>query len=186
MFNVELTLFQKIALFVLFTVGLVVASMFLLPFLTDLGPFGYLGGFIINGLSSATVIIPGPGFAAVMVMAKELNPVLLGIAAGLGGTLGELTGYWLGSQGKETVEESRAYRFIERYMRRAGGFIIFAFALIPLLPVDAAGVIAGATRYPIPKFLFYLALGKILMSVAILYLAAKAFEWAEPYLKWLA
>lgn len=184
-FGSDLPLMPKMALFGMFTVVLMVATFLILPRLVVLGPWGYAAGFIINGLSSASVLIPGPGFPAVMMMAKELDPVLLGIAAGMGGTIGELTGYWLGAQGRETMQGNRFYDFILRAMQKLGGVIIFIFALLPMLPVDAAGVLAGASRYPLHKFLFYLALGKVGMSVALLYLTARAFEWAEPYLKWI-
>jgi membrane protein YqaA with SNARE-associated domain len=180
-----LPLIPKIALFMLLTVLLMGATFLILPRLVVLGPWGYAAAFIINGLSSASVIIPGPGFTVVMVMAKELDPFLLGIAAGIGGTLGELTGYWLGAQSRDTMEGNRTYNFILNAMNRLGGVIILIFGMVPVLPVDAAGVLAGASRYPVPKFLFYLGIGKLAKSIAILYLTARAFEWAEPYLKWI-
>jgi membrane protein YqaA with SNARE-associated domain len=172
-------------LFVLFTILLIFLTIILLPKLVVLGPWGYVAGFTINCLSSALVVLPGPGFAALIIMAKELDPFLLGIAAGIGGTFGELTGYWLGAQGRETLEGNRIYTLLLRAMSRLGGGILVCFGLLPFLPVDAAGVLAGASGYPVSKFIFYVGIGKILMSVSILYLAARAFEWAEPYLKWL-
>ena len=113
------------------------------------------------------------------------STILLGVAAGVGGTFGELTGYWLGVQGRDTIEGNRVYDFILKAMQKLGGGILLFFGLIPLLPVDAAGVLAGASGYPIPKFLFYLGIGKVAMSITLLYLATRAFEWAEPYLKFL-
>lgn len=184
-FRARLPLMVKFALFIIVTGLIVIATLLLLPSLVVLGPLGYAAGFFINLLSSAAIVFPGPGFAAVMIMAKELNPILLGIAVGIGGTLGELTGYWLGAQGSEPLEGNRIHGFLLRSMARLGGAILFLFGLLPFLPVDAAGVLAGAAKYPISKFLFYLGIGKTLMSIMILYLAAKAFEWAEPYLMWL-
>jgi membrane protein YqaA with SNARE-associated domain len=160
-------------------------TLVLLPKLVVLGPWGYVAGFIINGLSSAVVVLPGPGFAALIVMAKELDPILLGIAAGIGGAFGELTGYWLGAQGRGTLAGNRIYTLLLRAMTRLGGGILLCFSLIPFLPVDAAGVLAGASGYPVPRFLIYTGIGKVLKTVSILYLAAKAFEWAESYLTWL-
>lgn len=183
--RVRLPLMVKFGLFIIVTGLIVVTTLLLLPTLVVLGPLGYAAGFLINLLSSAAIVFPGPGFAAVMIMAKDLNPVLLGIAVGIGGTLGELTGYWLGAQGSEPLEGNRIHSFLLRSMARVGGAILFLFGLLPFLPVDAAGVLAGAAKYPVSKFLFYLGIGKTLMSIMILYLAAKAFEWAEPYLMWL-
>jgi membrane protein YqaA with SNARE-associated domain len=175
----------KFSLFIVFTVLTTVGTILLLPRLVVLGPLGYVAGFFINLLSSAVIILPSPGFAAVMVMATQLNPFLLGLVVGIGGTLGELVAYWLGAQGHQPLQGNRIYGYLARAMTRAGGAILFLFGLMPFLPVDAAGVLAGAAKYPIAKFLFYLGLGKTLMTIAILYLAARAYEWAEPYLMWL-
>ena len=68
-------------------------------------------------------------------------------------------------------------------MKKLGGPIILISALVPLLPVDAAGLIAGAVRYPVVKFLIYLAIGKVVMTATLMFLSAKAFEWAAPYLE---
>lgn len=181
----QLPLLPRLGLFALFTILLIFLTIILLPQLVVLGPWGYVAGFIINCLSSALVVLPGPGFAALIIMAKELDPFLLGIAAGIGGTFGELTGYWLGAQGRETLEGNRVYTLLLRTMSHFGGGILVCFGLLPFLPVDAAGVLAGASGYPVSKFLFYVGIGKTLMSVSILYLAARAFEWAEPYMTWL-
>jgi membrane protein YqaA with SNARE-associated domain len=178
-------LIPKLALFLFLTVLMTVGTFAILPMLIVLGPWGYVAGFVINMLSSASVVIPGPGFPAVMMMARDLDPIALGIAAGIGGTIGELTGYWLGSQSSESLEGNRIYSFILTAMNKIGGGILFFFGLLPFLPVDAAGLIAGSAKYPVGKFLFWLGLGKVLMSVIILYLTAQAFAWAEPYLKWI-
>ncbi len=71
-------------------------------------------------------------------------------------------------------------------MRNFGGLIVFGSALIPFVPIDAAGLIAGAVRYPVLKFLIYLGIGKVIMTAAIMFLAARAFEWAAPYLEFFA
>ena len=181
----RLPLMVKLGLFILFTIVSIAATLVLLPQLVVLGPWGYLAGFVINLLSSAAVVFPGPGMAGIMVMATELNPFLLGIAAGIGGTLGELTGYWLGAQGRDQISGNRFYSFLAGSMNRFGGGLLFLFGLIPLLPIDLAGLLAGASNYPVSKFLVYVGIGKILMSVTILYLTAKTFEWVQPYLMWL-
>ena len=51
-------------------------------------------------------------------MAKELDPILLGVAAGIGGALGELTGYWLGAQGRGTMAGNRIFALQLRAMSR--------------------------------------------------------------------
>ncbi len=176
----------KFALFLAlsgFLVGLMVVT---LPFLIVLGgPLGYTAGFFISLVTSATIVIPSPGFAAILMMARELNPIWLGIAAGVGGTFGELSGYYAGSRGSRTFEGNRFHNIMRGYMERSGGAVIFISGLVPVIPVDVAGLIAGSTRYPIRKFLFYLGIGKTVTTAGILYLAVRAFEWAEPFLGFL-
>ena len=70
-------------------------------------------------------------------------------------------------------------------MSRFGGGIIFGAGLLPFIPVDAAGLAAGASAYPVRRFLLYLSLGKIPMTVAALYLAKAAFDWTAPFIDWL-
>ena len=173
----------KFALFLAlsgFLVGLMVIT---LPFLVVLGgPWGYTAGFLISLANSATIVIPAPGFAAILIMARELNPIWLGIAAGVGGTFGELSGYYAGMRGSATLEGNKFHNTMRGYMDRSGGAVIFVSGLVPIIPIDVAGLVAGSTRYPIRKFLFYLGIGKTAMYAGILYLTVRAFEWAEPFL----
>ena len=125
--------------------------------ITELGDWGYLGAFIINGVSSASVLLPTPGFAVIVAMARDFDPLWLGVAAGAGATFGELGGYWLGVVGRRPLEKTNAYHWARRHIARLGGAVPFVFALVPLLPVDVVGVMAGVTRYPISKFLLYVA-----------------------------
>jgi uncharacterized membrane protein YdjX (TVP38/TMEM64 family) len=58
--------------------------------------FGYPGIFLFTLLSYATVILPAPGATVVVVMGSVFNPFWVGVAAGAGATLGELSGYAAG------------------------------------------------------------------------------------------
>ena len=185
LFEFHLTRLQQIVLFVVLMGLLAALTILVLPFLVIAGPLGYMAGFVINFLSNATVMIPIPGNTVLFLMVRELNPYWLGVVAGIGGTSGELTGYWLGTQGRESLEGTRMYQFAQRSMERYGGLILVLFGLIPILPDDVVAIIGGATRYPIAKFLFYVGIGKVAMTVGLLYAASEALEWAEPFLRWL-
>lgn len=185
LFRVRLSLAQRIGLFLLVSALVAGFTFWLQPRVAAFGAWGYPLGFVINGLSAATVVVPSAGFAAVLVMARDLHPLLLGIAAGVGGVFGELTGYWLGTYCRVALADTRLERFLSRYMGRFGGGIIFGAGLLPFIPVDATGLAAGAVGYPVRRFLLYLSLGKISMTVAVLYLANAAFDWTVPFLDWL-
>jgi hypothetical protein len=88
--SIQLTFVQKAAFFLISTALLLVITATLLPYIDDIGVWGYVAAFVVTTLSSATVVMPSPGFAAVLLMAKDLNWLLLGISAGIGGALGEM------------------------------------------------------------------------------------------------
>ena len=179
----RLELWHKAALLVLLSLGIIGLTLWMRPQLSEIGPWGYPFGFGLSLMSSAS-IVPSAGFGAVLVLAQDSNAVLLGLAAGAGLTIGELTGYWIGAQGKSVLKNTRFNRAVTRYMHRYGGGTIFVSALMPLIPVDAAGFLAGSTTYPVRRFLFYMALGKIPMTIAVLWASTAAVNWAGPVFGW--
>ena len=118
--SIQLTFVQKAAFFLISTALLLVITATLLPYIDDIGVWGYVAAFVVTGLSSATVVMPSPGFAAVLLMAKDLNWLLLGISAGIGGALGEMTAYYIGTHGTETLEGHKSYEWFQRGMKKAG------------------------------------------------------------------
>ncbi len=147
--------------------------------IVGLGDWGYLGAFIINGLSSATIILPAPGGVVIAIMAQDFNPFLIGIAAGLGGAIGGSTAYFAGAINTGKGRQSRLFRRFERLMRRFGGGIIFTFALIPVLPGDLASLIAGSVRYPLRKYFLYNGVASVIKMTVIAYIGADALARLE-------
>ena len=88
--------------------------------LPDPSTVGYLGVFILSFVSSASVVIPLPGIAAVCAGASlgGLFPLGVGLMASVAEALGELTGYLIGFSGRRGVENHRFYPRIERWMQR--------------------------------------------------------------------
>jgi membrane protein DedA with SNARE-associated domain len=146
-------------------------------FITRFGNWGYLGVFFVQVMNSATIILPAPGHAYTFVIGNALNPLIIGVAGGLGASIGELTGYLLGSTGRQVLVGGRWYGRFESVANRWAGPALFAFAAIPL-PFDVAGVWAGAVRYPIWKFLVLVGAGKIIKVTMI----AGAGYFSLPYL----
>ena len=184
LFRVQLSLVQKFAIFLVLSVAFLVIILWVRATLESVGPAGYAVAFLISAAGSATVVIPAPAFA-VVVLTEDLNLWLLGLLSGIGGAVGELSGYWLGTQCRVSLNRTRMERVLSRGMSRYGGGVIFAAALLPAVPVDIAGLIAGSTGYPFKRFVFWLALGKIPMTIVLLYVTVKAFNAAEPYLRWM-
>ena len=96
--------------------------------------YGYLGAFFISILGGATIIIPVPMLAVVFALGGVLKYTwLLGIANGLGETLGALTIYMTGYGGGSAFYYSThgkiqaAYERLMRLMERRGSLTLFCW-----------------------------------------------------------
>ena len=176
------TLRQKIAAVVWLSILIFIAMTVFRSTIAQLGNWGYLGAFVINGISSATVVLPAPGGAIIMLMAADYHPLPLGIAAGLGGTVGSLTAYLVGAQARPAFQKRRFYDFGYHLMHRFGYVILFGMTLPPVSPGDFGGILAGATRYPVRKYLVAVGLASVIKMVAMTYGAAMTLEWMETWL----
>jgi membrane protein YqaA with SNARE-associated domain len=127
-----------------------------------LGVYGYPAVFIVSLLSSATFLLPAPGVAFIISMGAILDPVMVGVVAGLGAAIGELTAYAAGYYGNNIVQDKPTYQRIEKWMRRASGPVIFILAAVPNPLFDVGGLIAGVIRMPAWRFLLLAWLGKSL------------------------
>lgn len=148
----------------------------------QLGNYRYLGVFVVSLLSNATVILPVPGILVIFPYVANLNPVFLGLVGAAGGTLGEITGYMVGYSGRRAIKRGRTYERVEGWMKRWGAWTIFVFAAVPILPFDVAGVVAGALRFPVWKFLLLAWAGKSLKYVLLMLASVWGWELVLPYL----
>jgi membrane protein YqaA with SNARE-associated domain len=116
--------------------------------------------FVISLLSSATIVLPAPSLAVVSVMGAVLNPVGVGVAAGAGEALGELTGYAAGYSGRAVVADQARYQRMVEWTRRYGLWVILVLSIVPNPLFDLAGIAAGALRVPLRNFLLVCWFGK--------------------------
>ena len=140
--------------------------------LADLQGLGYLGVFVVAVLGNATVILPVPGLAVVFAGGGVLNPLLVGLVAGVGEPLGELTGYLAGYGGSAVAENRERYERIRRWMERRGFVTLLVLSAVPNPLFDLAGMAAGMLRYPVPKFLLACWIGKTFKALVIAYLGS--------------
>jgi membrane protein YqaA with SNARE-associated domain len=143
----------------------------------ELEKFGYPGIFLLSVLANATLIMPAPGIAITFAMGAIFNPIGVGLAAGAGSTLGELTGYLAGFSGQAIAERTAIYERLEHWTARYGGLTIFVLAFIPNPIFDIAGAAAGALRMPLAKFLFWVWVGKTLKMLIFAYAGAYSVDW---------
>ncbi|MBI5082424.1 MAG: VTT domain-containing protein [Chloroflexi bacterium] len=141
--------------------------------------YGYVGIFAINVIGSATIVLPAPALSMVFMAGglNALDPFWIGVAAGAGATLGELTGYGAGFSGQAIVEHAKMYERLHQLTDRYGMLTIFILAVIPLPFFDLAGMAAGALRMPLHKFMIATLSGKLIKMWLAAYAGAGAFIW---------
>lgn len=136
--------------------------------------YGYLGVFLVPLIGSASFILPMPGLAVIATGGALLDPVfgvpawiVVGVVAGTGEAIGELTGYAAGYGGRAVLHERRFMGRMEGWMQKQGSLVMFTLSVLPNPFFDVAGVIAGAVRMPIWKFFVAVLSGKIIKSLYI-------------------
>ena len=144
--------------------------------LAEMGNWGYIGVVIAEFANSAVLIIPTPAPAYTFTMGALLNPVIIGIVGGLAATAGEMIGYYLGVRGQTIAQRGRLYNRVQELTLRFGGAALFTFAALPV-PFDVAGVWAGATRYPLAKFVTIVAIGKIVKVTTVAMTGYYGVQW---------
>lgn len=138
----------------------------------QLARYGYAGIFLGTFLSSASIVLPLPGPVLTMLGGVLLNPFLVGLVAGVAEALAELTGYAAGVAGRNIIQRNRFLTRIECWMRRHGTLTVLVVCIIPNPFVDFIGLTAGASRFPVWRFLGAAWVGKTIKSVATAYVGA--------------
>jgi membrane protein YqaA with SNARE-associated domain len=135
------------------------------------GSLGYLGVFLLSLLSSATILVPSVALGAALKFgaADVLNPMLVGLVAGIAAGIGESTGYLAGRSGAELarMEERRSYQRIAGWVEQRGSMTVFLLAAVPLPLIDLAGIAAGALRMSFWRFQSACIAGKVIRFVPV-------------------
>lgn len=167
----------------IFALGISVLIFIFRDSFIHLQGFGYAGAFLLMLVSSATLILPMPGLLVVFALGGSgLDPWLLGIIAGAGSALGELTGYLAGYGGNRLIARTKIYQRIEDNLQRRGFWTILVLALIPNPIFDLAGIAAGALRMHLGKFLLATTIGKIIKVTLIAVAGSMSVAWVGHWL----
>ncbi len=164
-----------VVLVALIVVTLVFAVVGIRDFYSFLMDMGYVGAFFsgLIGTSSLMISILPPQ-VVVFVLSDPtfgFNPLLIGVAAGIGAGVGQYAHYYIGEGGRYVIPEKYRER-IDRWkprFERYGALLIFLFAVTPLSPDDLVWIPLGMMRYPKRKALAASITGKTVMLVAFAY-----------------
>lgn len=131
--------------------------------------FGYVGIFLASLLTNASLILPVPGVLITSAMGAVFNPFFVALAAGSGATLGEISGYLAGFSGQTIIERAKWHEKLENWMQKYGDWTILVMAFIPNPAFDVVGIMAGAMKIPLHRFLFFCFIGKVLKMLVFAY-----------------
>jgi uncharacterized membrane protein YdjX (TVP38/TMEM64 family) len=138
---------------------------------------GLPGVFLAALLANATVLLPAPGIAVVFAMGAVFHPLGVGLAAGTGGALGELSGYAAGFGGQAVVERAALYERVRPWIVRYGPWAILVLSAVPNPVFDLAGVAAGVMKMPLWQFLLFCWIGQLIKMTAVAYSGAYSLTW---------
>lgn len=148
----------------------------------DLAGLGYPGIFLIMLVSGASIFFPAAAQATVMAAGTIWNPILVGLAAGLGNATGEFTGYLAGRAGEAVIRKRahiRWWELLEKWIDRYGFFAILVLAMVPNPVFDAVGILAGSLGYSARRFWLACAIGNSAKYIGLAYLGDAAKWWVQ-------
>ena len=149
----------------------------------EFAQYGYFGAFLIMLIANATVILPAPGVAVIFAMGGVLNPLGVALAAGVGGTLGEMTGYLAGYSGQAAVENTQIYSRILPYVQKYGAWVILLLSAVPNPFFDLAGIAAGIAKIPIWQFVLACWVGQTIKMSLFAFAGAYSLDWIASFYK---
>jgi len=169
-------------LIVVVVLGISVAIFAFRDQFATLAAIGYPGIFLVSMLGCATIVLPAPSLALVFAMGTALPPMLVGLAAGAGETVGELTGYLAGFGGRAIIEDQKLYARLEEWMRRCGDITVFVLSVIPNPVFDLAGIAAGTLRFPLWRFMLISLVGKTIKTTFVAWAGAHSLTLIQQLL----
>ena len=132
---------------------------------------GYLTVFGLSIATNAVLFLPSGRGAIMVAAALVLNPLAVAVLTGLGGALGEITGYALGRSSRRLSKKAAFPGWLSRHAENHMGVTLMVVSIIPNPFVDAIGIVAGRMGYPLRLFLVYSIIGKIAQSIVFVYVA---------------
>ena len=153
-----------------------VAVIFFWEFIRAFETYGYTGVFLISILGGATIIVPVPMLAVVFALGGVMKyPFIVGVAAGLGETIGALIIYMTGYGGGAPILSSghgrvrAVYSRLMEWMERKGSLTLFVLSAVLNPFFYPAALAAGALRFGLKRYFFICWSGKTIKGLTVAY-----------------
>lgn len=164
-------------------IGITVFTYSLRDRIAEFQALGYPGIFLVALIANATILLPAPGAALVAAVGAIFNPLGVGLAAGTGGAIGELSGYLAGFSGQAVIERTDIYAKIKPWVDKYGGWAILVLSAIPNPLFDVAGIAAGIAKMPFWTFFFFIWIGQIIKMTLFAYAGRYSIDLLSIFIK---
>jgi len=154
-------------------------------FIDTLLGLGYVGIFLISLIASSIPFLPLPYLIIIVISASKYDLwglILLSAIAGLGGSIGKLTTYFLGRGANLALntEKRKQLEIFRKMSRKYGMIAIFLFALTPL-PDDVLYFPIGVGKFDFKRFFIANLAGKVTLSVIVGLISKAYYNIASIY-----
>jgi len=144
--------------------------------------YGLVGLFLLSIIGNATIILPVPVILSAFVAGAVFNPLAVALVVSLGATIGELTGYFAGYGSEGIIEKDLKLQRVKRWIDKYGLWVLFVLAAIPNPLFDLAGIVAGANKIPVKKYLVVVFFGKLVKFLAVSYFGSRSVTLIDRFI----
>ncbi len=178
--------YVKVGLALMLILGTLVACVAVIyywEYIERFRDWGYLSAFIFGFVAGSSLPVPLPYLVVTFSLGGLLNPLLVGLASGLGAGIGGTLVYLFGSSGsrllngifnpnpdeEESTKGRRLYQRLAYWTHCRGPLVVFLMSAI-LNPLFAPmAITVGALHFGFRRFLFWCVLGNVVKSTIIAY-----------------
>jgi membrane protein YqaA with SNARE-associated domain len=147
------------------------------------GKYGYIGLFFVCLFGSSS-IIPIPFQIIVFTFGTALNPLLVGVIAAVGSTLGSMISYLLGLGGKEILENKYKKQLTElkKKLKKYGIFLWLIVIYATPIPNVPFAILSGVVKYDFKKFFLAVLIGELTLNLTLAFAGFYSMKWLASYL----
>ena len=155
---------------IVFVIFIVLIVWYASKYIEQFSTLGYFGVFIISLIGNATIVLAVPSWIIVFSLGSVLNPYAIGIAAGIGSGLGEITAYIAGKGASHLANVDERFSKYKNWIIKNDLITIGILAAVPNPLFDIAGLAAGSLGIKMWRFLIACITGRTLRYILLAYL----------------
>ena len=168
-------------MFIAGTIAVCAAVIYYWGYINHLQNYGYLGPFLFGFFAGSSLPMPLPYLVVTFTFGGVLNPILVGVASGLGAGIGGTLVYLFGRGGRRFFSKvllfppnnnqttsPRVSRFLD-WAQKRGSIVVFIMSAMLNPAFAPMAITMGALRFRLLTFFLWCSAGNIVKSLVIAY-----------------